>query len=165
AAAAQVETDSVKPAVHPAASSVTGSAGESQANPEAPRAKTSAEIPASSAPAEQIRNKEDAAPRAGEPPPLDLKSLEQKLRDTDAIGVFTKLTLKNQVDDLLGRFKAYYQGLIKTTLAELRQPYDLLMLKVLSLLQDRDPPLAKAILESREEIWGILSDPAKFSNL
>ncbi|MGH9933226.1 MAG: hypothetical protein ACREA9_28925, partial [Pyrinomonadaceae bacterium] len=42
AAAAQVETDSVKPAVHPAASSVTGSAGESQANPEAPRAKTSA---------------------------------------------------------------------------------------------------------------------------
>jgi len=34
-------------------------------------------------------------------PALDLKSLEKRLRETTAIGVFTKLALKNQVDDLL----------------------------------------------------------------
>jgi outer membrane biosynthesis protein TonB len=98
-------------------------------------------------------------------PPLDLTALEKRLKETSAIGVFTKLTLKNQVDELLDRFKAHYEGRIQTTLVQLRQPYDLLMLKVLSLLQDGDPSLARAITESREAIWGILSDPNKFKNL
>ena len=97
------------------------------------------------------------------PPPLDLKSLETRLKETKAIGVFTKLTVKNQVDDLLEQFRAYYQGKLKTTLAELRRSYDLLVLKVLALLQDADPPLASAIAASRESIWAILSNPAKFA--
>ena len=69
--------------------------------------------------------------RSQKSPPLDLATLEQRLKDTKAIGVLTKITLKNQVDDLLSQFRAYYAGKLKTTLAELRQPYDLLVLKVL----------------------------------
>jgi hypothetical protein len=98
-------------------------------------------------------------------PPLDLKSLENRLRETKAIGVFTKLTVKNQVDDLLQQFRAYYQGRLKTSLADLKRSYDRLVLKVLALLQDADPPLAREIVASREAIWGILSDPAKFSSV
>jgi len=98
-------------------------------------------------------------------PPLDLTTLEKRLKETDAIGVFTKIALKNQVDDLLDQFRAYYQGRIKTTLAELRQPYDLLLLKLLSLLQDRDPSLARMVVASREAIWSILADPAKFATI
>jgi hypothetical protein len=97
-------------------------------------------------------------------PPLDLASLETRLKDTKAIGVMTKIALKNQVDDLLNRFRGFYAGKVKTTLAELRKAYDLLVLKVLSLLQDGDPSLASAIASSREAIWGILSDPVKFAN-
>jgi hypothetical protein len=41
----------------------------------------------------------------------------------------------------------------------------LLLLKVLGLLQDGDPQLAAAISSSREAIWGILADPAKFAKL
>ena len=77
--------------------------------------------------------------------------------------MFTKISLKNQVDDLLDRFRAYYKRQTKTTLAELRRPYDMLLLKVLSLLQDSDPPLARDIVASREAIWGILADPQKFT--
>lgn len=98
-------------------------------------------------------------------PTLDLASLEQRLRDTTAIGVLTKITIKNQVDDLLDQFRSYYQGKLKTTLAELRRPYDLLVLKVLALLQDSDPALASAVVASREAIWGILSDPKKFATI
>ena len=79
--------------------------------------------------------------------------------------MLTKLTLKNQVDDLLNQFRAFYQGKLKTTLAELRRPYDLLILKVLSLLQDKDPSLATDLSASREAIWGILSDPVKFAQI
>jgi hypothetical protein len=39
------------------------------------------------------------------------------------------------------------------------------MMKVLSLLQDSDPPLARDIVTSREAIWGLLADPVKFSTL
>ena len=94
------------------------------------------------------------------PPTLNLSDLEQRLRDTRAIGVFTKLSLKNQVDDLLTEFRSLYQGPNKHPTATLRQHYDLLLLKVLSLLQDSDPPLAAAISSSREAIWGILADPS-----
>ena len=98
-------------------------------------------------------------------PSLDLTSLEQRLRETRAIGVFTKLSLKNQVDALLEQFRAKHKGASIPTLAELRQRYDLLLLKVLSLLQDGDPTLAQAITASREAIWGILADPREFAKI
>jgi hypothetical protein len=99
------------------------------------------------------------------PPALDLASLEQRLRDTHAIGIFTKLSLKNQVDDLLGAFRAFHGGQDKISLADLRQRYDLLLLKVLTLLQDGDPPLASAISASREALWGVLADREKFQKI
>jgi hypothetical protein len=116
--------------------------------------KEGAQPPPKEAPRESVTPKE---------PPLDLASLETRLKETKAIGVMTKIALKNQVDDLLNQFRAFYAGKLKTTLAELRRPYDLLVLKVLSLLQDGDPSLAAAIVASREAIWGILSDPVKFA--
>jgi hypothetical protein len=96
---------------------------------------------------------------------LDLKGLEQRLRDTRAIGVFTKLSLKNQVDDLLGEFRLLYQGPNKHPSTQLRQRYDQLLLKVLGLLQEGDPQLAAAIASSREAIWNILADPEKFAKI
>ena len=164
----------VEPVVSPATPATTGPTGTSAAGTETsatktetPGAKTSAKVPALPAAAAQVQKKEGAAPVTAKPgpPPLDLSSLEKRLRETEAIGAFTKLTLKNQVNGLLDQFRAYYQGRSKTTLAALREPYDLLLLKVLSLLQDSDPALASAIVASREAIWGILSDPVKFSKL
>lgn len=91
--------------------------------------------------------------------------MEQRLRDTHAIGVFTKLSLKNQVDDLLSQFRAYHGGRQPPTLTDLRQQYELLLLKVVTLLQGGDAPLASAVSSSREAIWSILADPRKFSQI
>lgn len=155
------ETVAVEPSVsHPTEERV--------AKAESPDTKTPAKEPASPVAVEQPGKKPSAKPSPAKKetsPPLDLTALETRLKETKAIGIFTKITLKNQVDDLLNQFRAYYQGRIKTTLAELRQPYDRLLLKVLSLLQDGDPELARAIVTSRESIWGILADPAKFATL
>jgi hypothetical protein len=105
------------------------------------------------------------APVASQPAraPLDLESLGTRLKQTKAIGVLTKLSLKNQVDDLLAKFRAYHARQGAATLPELRRSYDMLLLKVLSLLQDSDPPLARDIVQSRAAIWGILADPKKFN--
>jgi hypothetical protein len=98
-------------------------------------------------------------------PTLDLDALEARLKQTKGIGLMTKLSLKNQVDDLLGEFRKHYSGKPMPTLTELRRSYDLLMMKVLSLLQDHDQQLASDILSSRERIWGLLADPKSFAAL
>ena len=133
-----------------------------------------AALPPASAPAkasvpamviQRAQRSEDPSPVAKAPePPLDVAALKARLRDTDAIGVFTKLALKNQVDDLLEQFRVHYRSGQKTSVASLRQPYNMLVLKVLALVQDSDPSLARTISGSREAIWGILADPEKFNS-
>jgi hypothetical protein len=127
----------------------------------APTASAPPTTPAASAPAAAA----PAAVASPVPPALDLTSLEQRLRDTHAIGVFTKLSLKNQVDDLLAQFRTFYAGQGSPTLAGLRRTYELLLMKVVTLLQDDDPGLANAVVSSREPIWAILSDRNRFNKL
>ena len=130
--------------------------------PDAPAAKPAAKVAATPAPKKEVVTPPPPKPVA---PTLDLAGLVKRLKESNAIGVLTKLTLKNQVDTLLEQFRGYYQGRTKTSLDQLRQPYDQLLMKVLSLLQDSDPMLAREITQSREAIWGILSDPDKFDDL
>jgi len=140
----------------------------SQSSPpvvKAPSSGTSA-LPANGAVANAATTPSAASPTgAVAAPALDLKTLEQRLRDTHAIGVFTKLSLKNQVDDLLAQFKSFYGGRSQLTLVQLRQKYEVLLLKVVSVLQNDDPQLASAISSSREAIWNVLADPKSFANI
>jgi hypothetical protein len=163
AAASQSPAEAAAPPPQAVAPPASGEAeAKLAAKPAAPEAKAPPK-PAAAPPAAKAA---PAAPVAkAAPPPLDLKALETELKETKAIGVMTKLSLKNQVDDLLSQFRDFYQGKLKTTLADLRRPFDLLVLKLLSLLQDSDPALAAAIVASREAIWGILSDRTKFASL
>jgi hypothetical protein len=134
----------------------------------APNTKAVPSIPASPPAVSQLAKKDSVAPELAKqkaPSPLDLTSLEKRLNETHAIDVLAKIVFRNRVDDLLNRFRAFYQGKLKTTLAELRQPYDLLVLELISLLQEKDPSLAAAIAGSREAIWGLLADPAKFATI
>ncbi len=135
--------------------------------PKAPVAATKSPpaIAPTPAPAPNVVSKSTQAPVVSPPAaaPLDFASLGTRLRQTKAIGMLTKLSLKNQVDDLLGKFRAYHKRQGTATLPELRRSYDMLLLKVLSLLQDSDPSLARDIVQSRAAIWGILADPRKFT--
>lgn len=116
-----------------------------------------------------VAERPPARPAAQPPKPaptatLNVEDLKNRLKDTAAIGLFTKLALKNQMDDLLKQFQTYHRDGKKAVTA-LRQPFDMLVLKVLAVLQDGDPDLAKAISSSREAIWNILADPVKFNSL
>lgn len=98
-------------------------------------------------------------------PPLDVAALKTRLRDTPAIGMFTKLALRNQMDELLERFRTHHERRQKTGVSHLRQSYDLLVLKVLAVVQEGDPSLARSISGSREAIWTILADPEQFKSV
>jgi len=145
---------------------------EGQAPPRAPTARAptarsspalAAPAPASTQPAAPASASAQPAAKADSGPHLDLKGLERRLKDTGAIGVFTKLSLKNAVDDLLAKFRAYHGGLQPPTLADLRPSYELLLMKVQSLIQKDDPTLADDVARSREVIWSVLADKSKFA--
>ena len=152
--AAAAASSQAKPNNMPGAKPRSGSAGTGAA----PKATSAA--PKGAAP-----DKVTGGPAVSAPPTLSLSDIEQRLRDTRAIGVFTKLSLKNQIDDLLGQFRAYHLKQTSTSLPQLRQRYDVLLQKVTDLLQSGDAPLARDIFSSREAIWSILTDPTKISQL
>jgi hypothetical protein len=101
---------------------------------------------------------------------VDLAELERRLRATGAIGFLTKLSLKGQIDDLLdefGRFHAQrsYRGVSEDSngeLKQLRERFNLLLMKVLSLIQDDDEELFGLIAAAREGLWRNLIDPRRF---
>lgn len=158
APAAKAEAPKAAPAPPPAPVAKAEALTKPSAAPKAPpKAAAAKPPPAPAAPAPA------AAAPAVPKPSLDLKTLEQRLKDTDAIGVLTKLSLKNQVDDLVGRFRTFHAGTRPPTLVELRPAFDLLLMKVMSLLQDRDTRLASDIHASRESIWAVLADRDQFA--
>jgi hypothetical protein len=167
------------PAVSPAAPPAPGSfVPVPQAeNPPADQ-KSSSPVPAPSKPSKPPKQtaattKPPIAPAVAAPAPaakppqpqLDFKAMEQRLRDTSAIGVFTKLSIKNQVDDLLKAFRGYHSGKIPPTLDELHQRFDGLLLKVVTLVQDDDATLASSISASRGAIWERLSNKESFESI
>ena len=151
------------PPSHQAKAAESASEVPAKAAPPAPPAKPAAPPKSSPAPKAPAKQQPAAPPPVAAAPPLDLRTLEQRLKDTDAIGVMTKLSLKNQVDDLVAQFRTYHQGQRPPTLPELRRPFELLLMKVLTLLQDKDAALARDINASRDAIWGVLADRDKLA--
>jgi hypothetical protein len=158
--------DTPQPQPAPAASAPPPSAPVQPKPASPPSTKGKPAPPSAKAPAAQPTTApKSASPATPKAASLDLVALKEQLKATKAIGIMTKISLKNQVDDLLDRFRDHYAGKGSITMLQLRQSYDLLMMKVLSLLQDKDQKLASDIVASREAIWGLLADPNKFAAL
>lgn len=86
-------------------------------------------------------------------PAMDLESLTARLKNTQAVGFFTKLSIKIEIDKLANQFSKHRAGASELTYEQLRERFDLLLLKVLTLLQDEDKKLANDIAAARESIW------------
>lgn len=93
---------------------------------------------------------------------LNLDELETRVRGTSAIGFFTKLQLKGEIDDLLEEMGRYHESESDLMLDDLHERFELLLLKLLTLLQDDDPDLHQDIAGAQSELWAILADPVRF---
>ncbi len=96
---------------------------------------------------------------------FSIANLVARIRETGAIGFFTKLALKNQIDDLLSEFQEFHARVNETELSVLNDRFNLLLMKVITLLQDDDPKLFQDIVSARELLWINLADPEKFARL
>ena len=83
---------------------------------------------------------------------FDMDALIERLKKSDAIGMFTKLALRSDAMDVVEEVKAYRKHKSRFPLNEIRARFDGLVLKVLALLDD-DPALSSDISMAREDIW------------
>ena len=91
-------------------------------------------------------------------PPFDIDTLVERMKNTDAIGVISKLSLKNKVDDLLERADEIKQkqasGDVASHTSALREEFEGLILKTIALLnKGEDYTLAEDIYLAREALW------------
>jgi hypothetical protein len=93
---------------------------------------------------------------------VNLEGLRASLRETDAIGIMTKLSLKRKLDSLLEHFGDYHKGRSHQTLLSLREKFAGLLASTLSLLQDDDPQLFSKLWDAQGHLWLIVSDPVRF---
>jgi len=96
---------------------------------------------------------------------FDLDSVISKVTSSKALGFFTKLSLKRDIDRFLENVKKYHDGTGDLTLNELRERYDALVHNLISLVQDKDEELVRSIDEGRDTLWAMLADEKKFATL
>lgn len=84
---------------------------------------------------------------------LDLDTLIERLKQTQAIGVLTKLVLRSDVNDLIDEVRRYKRTKgTESQLERIKAHFNGLLLKVLTLLND-DPKLAQDIQRARDNLW------------
>jgi hypothetical protein len=95
---------------------------------------------------------------------IDLDDLVKRISDSKAIGTFTKLSLKRDIDSLNRDLKVFHND-AKGTLDKLHERYDVLVHKLTALLQEKDPGLAREVARARTFLWDKLADPKEFRRL
>lgn len=93
---------------------------------------------------------------------FNLESLEDGLRETDAIGLGEKLTLKRDFDRLVDKLHAFHQGTEDDGIDKLESSFHQLVNNALSLLRAEDPDLHQRISAGRSGIWAVLRDRETF---
>jgi len=151
--------------------------------------RTSSQVPAPTSPEPSAQAPPPSAPPAAAPAPpsapapaplplpeaknpdqtpaqasISLEELGARIKATPAIGAFSKLALKNDIDDLVGDLRGYHEH-HKGDLDDLHQRYEALVLKLLALLEEDEPELALALSRSRNDIWSRLVNPVEFAKL
>ena len=96
---------------------------------------------------------------------FDLDALVDRVSASKSLGFFTKLSLKQDIDQLLAGMRAHHGGSNNDQLAQLRERYDVMVQKLVVLLQDKDKELVQTIHDGQENLWAILSDEKKFASM
>jgi hypothetical protein len=96
---------------------------------------------------------------------FDLNALVSRISQSKALGLFTKLSLKQDIDGLLENVRKYHDGSGDGSLEKLRERYDVLVHKLMILLQEKDGELVQSIDDGRDKLWAILSDHEKFASI
>jgi hypothetical protein len=89
---------------------------------------------------------------------VDFEILEKEIRNTKAIGGLSKLKLSGDINKMVADLKKYHAGDSPLTLEQHREQYDLLYMKVVSQVQDKDPELFNKLCNAWDPLWAAMQD-------
>lgn len=95
----------------------------------------------------------------------DVKTLMQRLSDTDSINFFTKLRLRHEMNILMKQFSSFHSGEENIDLDQLRADFNRLYFKIQSGVKDGDPDLSEDLTVSKSGLWKALVSRESFSKL
>jgi len=83
----------------------------------------------------------------------DVEALKDRLKNTRAIGIFTKLAIRSDIMDLVTEIAMYRkQSLLPERMPQVRSSFEGLILKIMALLEG-DPALSRDLYTNRELLW------------
>ena len=87
---------------------------------------------------------------------VSMEVLKQRLKNSNAIGMFSKLEIRSDIVGLADDIHRYRtQGVLESRLGEVRNDFDGLIVKIVKMLE-ADPVLSRDIYAGRESIWSSL---------
>lgn len=89
----------------------------------------------------------------------DLDALEAKIRNTDAIDLFAKISIKNELSSLIEEIARSRESKNAADLKIQKARFEKLIDGTVAMLRKGDAPLAKEVAESRGAIWNFLNRP------
>ncbi|MDH3692248.1 MAG: hypothetical protein OEU36_22670 [Gammaproteobacteria bacterium] len=84
---------------------------------------------------------------------LNIDQLIERIKQTKAIGFLTKLALKGDVEQIIRQVTEYSGQRADQELLQVRQQFEGLVLKAITLLGEKDPGLAQDIYKARHFVW------------
>jgi hypothetical protein len=109
---------------------------------------------------------QSAADHADSGDDFDLEALVDRISHSKALGFFTKLSLKLDIDGFLKMVKEYHdKGGAEETLEQLHERYEVMVHKLVVLLQNEDEELVESIEDGRDKLWARLADAKKFAGI
>lgn len=97
---------------------------------------------------------------------FDLEALVDRISHSRALGFLTKLSLKLDIDGFLKMVQDYHdKGGAEESLEQLHERYEVMVHKLVVLLQDEDEELVESIENGRDKLWAMLADANKFAGI
>jgi hypothetical protein len=93
----------------------------------------------------------------------DFDDLAQRLRQTEALGLFEKLALKDRLDTLMSDFVLFHEGRRDNSRKALKARFDRLLKDTVAILRKGDPSLSTLIERAHKNLWMLVSNPVSFA--
>lgn len=92
---------------------------------------------------------------------FDLGALETKIRNTDAIDLFSKISLKYEISSLIDEMARAHETRNAAGFTGQRARFERLIDRTVVMLSKGDIVFAKEVEDSREALWRFLNSPEK----
>lgn len=94
---------------------------------------------------------------------ISIEAMQKMLRRAEGIGLWTKIKLERRINRFTEDFYWYHKGANGKSLLQMRERFNALHSRVVTLLQARNPGMSKQFSDARDVLWFAYRNPGAFT--